>query len=104
LLLDRLRATFQKATVYALTFENMTREIALALHEALKPDESYLGLLEVEFAYGPHLVLFRNSMIDLYRIEGSTCRVFYIMSEKRRAARRQREASHPASFWPTPGY
>ena len=35
LLLDRLRATFRKATVYALTFENMTREIALALHEGL---------------------------------------------------------------------
>ena len=39
-LLDRLRATFRKATVYALTFENMTRKIALALHEALKPDEA----------------------------------------------------------------
>lgn len=82
LLLDRLRATFRKATVYALTFENMTREIALALHEALKPEESYLGLLEVDFAYGPHLVLFRNSMVELYRIEGTTCRVFYTMSEE----------------------
>jgi hypothetical protein len=82
LLLDRLRATFRKATVYALTFENITRQIALDLHEALKPDESYLGLLEVDLAYGPHLALFRNSMIELYRVEGTSCRVFYTMSEE----------------------
>ena len=45
------------------------------LHEALRSDESYLGLLEVHFADGAHLALFRNSMILLYRIEGATlCR------------------------------
>jgi len=79
---DRLRATFRKATVYALTFENMTEAIASDLHAALVSEDSYLGLMEVDYAYGPHLVLFRNSMITLYRVEGTSCRVFYSMGDE----------------------
>ena len=82
LLEDRLRATFRTATVYALTFENMTEEIARVLNAALLAEESYLGLLEVDYTYGPHLALFRNSMITLYRIEGTSCRVFFSMGEE----------------------
>jgi hypothetical protein len=83
LLLDkRLRATFRKATVYALTFENMTEKIARQLHAALSSEDSYLGMLEVDYTYGPHLALFRNSMITLYRIEGTSCRVFFSMSDE----------------------
>jgi hypothetical protein len=52
----RLRKTFRKATVYALTFENMTKAIATKLHAALTSDDSYLGLMEVDYTYGPHLV------------------------------------------------
>lgn len=78
----RLRATFRKATVYALTFENMTEEIARQIHRALRAERSYLGLLEVNYTYGPHLALFRNSMITLYRIEGTNCRVFFSMGEE----------------------
>lgn len=78
----RLRETFRKATVYALIFENMTQEIARQLHEALDCEESYLGLMEVDYTYGPHLGLLRNSMITLYRIEGSSCRVFFSMGEE----------------------
>lgn len=78
---DRLRATFRKATVYALTFENMTETIARKLHAALMEEDSYLGLMEVDYAYGPHLALFRNSMITLYRIQGTSLRVFYSMSD-----------------------
>jgi hypothetical protein len=78
----RLRATFRSSTVYALTFENMTPAIARRLNSALAPEESYLGLLEVDYAYGPHLALFRNSMVTLYRIEGATCRIFYSMSQE----------------------
>jgi hypothetical protein len=82
LLEERLRATFRTATVYALTFENMTEQIARDLHAALSAEASYLGLLEVDYTYGPHLALFRNSMITLYRIEGTSCRVFYSMGEE----------------------
>lgn len=78
---DRLRATFNVATVYALTFENMTAEIAVKLHEKLEGDGAYLGFLEVDYAYGPHLVLFRNYMILRYRVHGQTCRIFYSMGQ-----------------------
>jgi len=77
----RLRATFRTAMVYALTFQNMTKDLALELHQALTPDRAYLGMLEVDYTYGPHLALFRNSMITLYRIEGESCRIFYSMGD-----------------------
>jgi hypothetical protein len=79
---QRLRETFKTATVYALTFENMTKKIANQLHAALSAEESYLGLLEVDYTYGPHLALFRNSMITCFRIEGSSCRIFFSMGEE----------------------
>jgi len=79
---QRLRATFRKATVYALTFENMTEKIAIQLHTALSLEEIYLGVLEIDYTYGPHLALFRNSMITLFRIEGKSCRVFFSMGEE----------------------
>lgn len=79
----RLRATFRKATVYALTFENMTKAIAEQLHRALTKDDAYLGLMEIDLAYGPHLGLFRNSMVTSYRILGTTCHVFYSMDYER---------------------
>ena len=78
---DRLTATFRKATVYALTFQNMTKEIASELHAALISDDSYLGLMEVDYTYGPHLALFRNSMIPRYRVQGTICRIFFSMGE-----------------------
>ncbi len=76
---ERLRATFRTATVYALVFENMTREIAEELHRALLEDDAYLGLLQVHFDYGPHLAFFRNYMILKYRLQGEACRIFYAM-------------------------
>jgi hypothetical protein len=79
---DRLGDVLGVGTVYALTFENMTVNLAQDLHVALSEDSSYLGVLEVNYAHGPHLALFRNSMIPLYRVEGSTCRVFYSMGEE----------------------
>lgn len=81
LLLARLRSTFRRNTVYALTFENMTRPIAIQLHRELAKDSSYLGLMEVDYSYGPHLVFFRNFMISKYRVEAEVCRIFYTMGE-----------------------
>ena len=79
---ERLRSTFHVATVYAMTFENMTVVLAQALNSALVRDQSYLGCMEVDYSYGPHLVLFRNSMITKYRIKGKTCRIFFVMGEE----------------------
>ncbi len=78
---DRLVKTFRKSTVYALTFENITKPLAEELHNNLVSGEAYLGVMELDYAFGPHLALFRNSMIPLYRIEGEVCRVFYSMGE-----------------------
>lgn len=63
LLESHLRKTFREATVYALTFENMTKDIAQNFHDVLQTDSAYLGLMEVDYTYPPHLALFRNSMI-----------------------------------------
>ncbi|MDI1328329.1 MAG: hypothetical protein PSV23_16175 [Brevundimonas sp.] len=79
---DRLRGTFGKAEVFAVVFENMTREIALELHRALTPDKRYLGFKEAVLEFGPHLVVYRNLVGTEYRLQGSYCRVFYSMSEE----------------------
>jgi hypothetical protein len=78
----RLRQTFGGATVFALIFENMTEDMARGLHSQLTPDKSYLGVEAVEYAYGPHLALFRNSMITKYRIIGRTCRIFLSIGQE----------------------
>lgn len=82
LLVGKLKKTFVNETVYSLVFENMTNEIAINLHDELISDDSYLGCLEVDFSYGPHLRFFRNAMVSKYRIEGRTCRIFYSMGEE----------------------
>jgi hypothetical protein len=76
-----LEATFNVATVFAYIFENMTDEIAVKLDERLVDAEAYLGFLQVDYTHGPHLVMFRNYMITKYRVQGTTCRIFYSMSE-----------------------
>lgn len=81
LLTDKLEATINVATVFSYIFENMTGEIAVKLHETLLNAEAYLGFLQVEYRHGPHLALFRNSMITKYRVQGPTCRIFYSMGE-----------------------
>lgn len=77
----KLSATHGNATVYALVFHNITESIASQLHNALKRKAPYLGALEVDFSYGPHLVFFRNLIGVQYRMEGTRCSVFYHMSD-----------------------
>lgn len=78
---SRLERTFARATVYCLVFQNITAEMANSLHGALKSDRSYLGAMSVDYSYHPHLVFFRNSLIELCRIEGRKCSLFYSMGE-----------------------
>jgi hypothetical protein len=59
----------------------MTKEIAKKLHRTLSTDASYLGLQSIDYAYGPHLVFYRNFMIPRYRLQGKLCWVFYTMGE-----------------------
>lgn len=78
----KLEATYNRSTVYAAVFHNMTLEIAEQLHSAVAEQPPYLGALEVDFSHGPHLVLFRNYIGTQYRLQGDTCRIFYSMGDK----------------------
>jgi hypothetical protein len=80
-ILDRLVPILGKATVYCWVFENMTENIGVSLHDALTADETYLGALSVDFSNPHHLVFFRNTLIDLCRLEGTKCSFFYSMGE-----------------------
>jgi hypothetical protein len=77
----RLEKTFARATVYCWVFQNITDEIAEALHRSLKPDRSYLGAMSVDYSNPLHLVFFRNTLIELCRLEGKKCTIFYAMGE-----------------------
>lgn len=79
---DRLRATYFKETVYAWVIQNATKSLAERLDMALRADEAYLGLLEVDFAIPAHLVLFRNSMPHLCRVQGTHCILSYSMGNE----------------------
>jgi hypothetical protein len=81
LLRKRLEATYAKTTKYCLLFQNMSVEVAQNLHDALKSDTAYLGAMSVDFSNPLHLVFFRNSLIELCRLEGNKCSVFYSMGE-----------------------
>jgi len=83
---QKLKATYDRSTIYAAVFHNMTLEIAEQLHGAVAEQPSYLGALEVNFAHGPHLVLFRNHIGTQYRFHGNTCRIFYAMGDKENSA------------------
>jgi hypothetical protein len=88
----RLRATFSHSTVYTLLFENMTRDIANKLHDALTSDEGYLGLQAVDYAYNPHLVMYRSSLVPSYRVHGQSCTIFYFIGQD--LCRNEEDFSH----------
>jgi hypothetical protein len=81
LLNERLIATYGKAKVYCMLFQNMTSKIADKIHERLLPDPAYLGVMDVDFSNPIHLYLFRNGLIEAYRLFGKQCSIFYVMGE-----------------------
>lgn len=83
---QKLTATYGRSTVYAVVFHNITPDIAEQLHGAVAGQPPYLGALEVDFAHGPHVVLFRNHIGTQYRLQGDTCRIFYTMGDKENSA------------------
>lgn len=78
---DRLEETYAKATVCCCVFQNMTAVIADALHTKLHADPTYLGAMDVNFDTPLHLSLFRNSLIEQYRLYGLHCSMFYVMGD-----------------------
>ena len=79
---DRLRATYLKQTIWAWVIQNATRTLAETLDTALKVDNAYLGLLEIDFSSPQHLVLFRNSMSSYCRVQDTYCTRFYSMGNE----------------------
>lgn len=82
LLYEKLEPTYTSATVYSWLFQNMESKIADELHKELLKHESYLGAMDVDFANPMQLNFFRNSLVELYRIKGTTCSVFYLEGEQ----------------------
>lgn len=81
LIYDRLEATHGKATVYCWLFQNMTAAVAEPLHLKLSPDPAYLGAQDVDFSEPLHLSMFRNSLIEAYRLQGNRCSILYSMGD-----------------------
>jgi hypothetical protein len=69
-------------TVFGMVFENVPRELASELHEALFPHTGYLGAISVHFEFGPHLALYRSRLPPQYRLEGTKLRSFYSMGNQ----------------------
>jgi hypothetical protein len=68
----RLRDTFGRSVVFTMVFENMTRSIAERLHAALSDDTRYLGLKQVSYEFGPHLVAFRTYVGEVWQADISS--------------------------------
>jgi hypothetical protein len=79
---DRLDAVFGKATIYIILFQNMTVDTSEKLHRSLQDISYYLGAVQVELSKPQHLVYFRNSLIELGRLNGRECALFYTMGEE----------------------
>jgi hypothetical protein len=78
---NKLEGIYAKATVCCCVFQNMTPLIADALHSKLYCDPAYLGAMDVDFTTPLHLSLFRNSLIEQYRLQGVRCSMFYVMGD-----------------------
>lgn len=74
---ERLKHAFMRSVVFAMVFENMPRALAEELHQALSSEPGYLGAVEVNFEFGPHLARYR--IPEKYRLSGTYCRGFLSM-------------------------
>ncbi|WLE59534.1 hypothetical protein GIY62_02250 [Burkholderia plantarii] len=75
----KLEATYTTATVYCWLFQNMTQAAAENLNRELQSADFYLGCMDVIFSRPLHLQLFRNSLIEKFRLTGTKCAIFYDM-------------------------
>ena len=79
---DLLRNTFRTATVFCWVFQNVTEDIGLKLDNFLLDENYYLGSMDVSYDYGPHLVVFRNLLVEAYEIFGKQCHILYNFDQK----------------------
>ncbi len=65
--------------IYCWIFQNISIDLMMDLHNQLRSDETYHGVLELDFSIQRHLVQFRNNLIEHYRFCGKECSIFYMM-------------------------
>lgn len=76
---DRVQNGFP--TIFGMMFDNMPRELASELHEALSEHDEYMGALSVHPEIPLHLTYFRNRLLQEYRLQGRKLRSFYPMGD-----------------------
>jgi hypothetical protein len=77
----KLKDTFNTATIYCLLFQNMDLLTAQKIHSSLNSFPPYLGSMDIKFSNPLHLYFFRNSLIELYRLDSGRISLFYSMGE-----------------------
>ncbi len=75
-----LQRAFMRSVLFAMVFENMPTSVAEALHVSLSLHNGYLGALEIDFTFGPHLSKFR--LPEMYRLQGNNCSIFVSMGDE----------------------
>jgi hypothetical protein len=77
----KFRAALGTCTIYCWVFQNIDAKLAGELAGALSRKKSFLGAIQVDFSNPLHLVFFRNSLIEKYRIFNGVCTGFFHMGE-----------------------
>jgi hypothetical protein len=94
---DRLRrnhlgtALGRPGAVFAWLLQNVAGEVIDSLDAALDQAPSYLGAIGIDFSYPPHLYFIRNSLVERYRLVGTSCSIFYNMGSNEDPDRAGRE-------------
>lgn len=69
-----------RGALFSWVIQNIDSATCDRLHRMFKSSAGYLGYQEPDFAYGPHLAVYRNSMVTHYRVFGRQCNIFYTMN------------------------
>lgn len=78
---EKLYNSFLTSTIFCWMFQNMDIKTAQSLHEKLNIFDPYLGAMDIKFSNNIHLQVFRNSLIELFRIENGIISIFYGFNE-----------------------
>jgi hypothetical protein len=77
----KFRQSLGTCTIYCWVFQNMDIHLAENLAKALSRRRAFLGAIQVDFSKPLHLVFFRNSLIEKYRLFNGIWTEFFDMGE-----------------------
>ena len=78
---DKASALLPNITICVFLIQNMSEQITREVDNYLSDFDWYLGAIEVDFSEPKHLVYFRNFLVELGRLQGKNCRLFYSMGD-----------------------